>query len=310
LKTTDTIYVAGAKTLIGAAIARKLSEQGFTNIIGEDEPDLTNANAVDQYFGERKPNYVFLAAGKSGGIEANRYYPATLMLDNLLVECHVIQSAFQAGVQRLLYLASSCSYPKYCNQPMSVESLMSGSLETTNEAYAVAKIAGIKLCQAYKQQYGVNYIVGIPGNAFGPNDDFDLENAHVIPALIHRMHKAKEMNQKTVTVWGTGTPRREFVFSDELADACVFVMEAYDGLEPINLGSGKDFSIAELAEYVKDTVGYRGQIEYDHTRPDGMPLKALDSNPLLKVGWQPDIDFNTALSITYKWFLEHYCSPE
>jgi GDP-L-fucose synthase len=301
---TDTIYVAGAQTLIGLALYRILKKQGYLNVIGDDEPDLTDAQAVDAYFKENQPEYVFVAAGKSGGIEANRQYPANLMLDNLLVACHVIDCAYRHGSKKLLYLGSSCSYPKHSAQPMSVESLMTGSLEPTNEAYALAKLAGIYLCQAYRKQHDMDFIVGIPGNAFGPGDDFDLENAHVIPGMIHRICEAKKTKAPSVVIWGTGRPRREFVFVDDLADACIFVMARYTGEEPINIGSGLDLSVAELAECVKEIIGYDGEIEYDSNRPDGMPLKALDSRMLSNMGWHPQTSFRDALCSTYKWFLD------
>jgi GDP-L-fucose synthase len=300
------VYVAGGETLIGAAILRQLERQGYVNIVGRpgEEPDLTDATKVDAFFARTAPDYVFLAAGRSGGIGANQKYPAELMLDNLLVECHVIHSAYRHGVKKLLYLASSCCYPKHCPQPMSVESLLTGPLEPTNEAYAVAKIAGIKLCQAYRQQYGVNFIVGIPANVFGPGDDFSLEDSHVIAALIRKMHEAKVLGAESVEIWGTGTPRREFIFADDLADACIFAMREYNDAEPINLGGGTDLSIAELAELVKEVVGYRGKLRFDTSKPDGMPLKALDSNRLMAMGWRPATPFRIALTETLNAYLQ------
>ena len=300
------IYVVGGQTLVGAAILRQLERQGYLNIVARpgEEPELTEAVQVDAFFARTAPDYVFLAAGKSGGIRANQKYPAELMLDNLLVECHVIYSAYRHGVKKLLYLASSCSYPKHCPQPMRVESLLTGPLEPTNEAYAVAKIAGIKLCQAYRQQYGVNFVVGIPANAFGPGDDFSLEDSHVIAALIRKMHEAKELGLESVDIWGTGAPRREFIFADDLADACLFVMQKYDGLEPINIGGGADLSIGELAALIKDVVVYPGELYFDTSKPDGMPLKILDSSQLRELGWRPKTAFRSALSATYDWFLQ------
>ena len=299
------IYVAGGQTLIGAAILRELERQGYMNIGGGpgEAPDLTDAAQVDAFFARTTPDYVFLAAGKSGGIGANQKYPAELMLDNLLVECHVIHNAYRHGVKKLLYLASSCSYPKHCPQPMRVESLMTGPLEPTNEAYAVAKIAGIKLCQAYSQQYGVNFICGIPANAFGPGDDFSLEDSHVIAALIRKMHEAKVLGVESVEIWGTGAPRREFIFSDDLADACIFVMREYSNSKPINLGSGWDLSIRELAELIKEVVGYLGELRFDTSKPDGMPAKLLDSSQLKEMGWQPRTPLRAALLATFEWFL-------
>lgn len=300
-----TIYVAGSDTLIGSAIIRQLIQQGYTNIVGqsEAEPDLTEAIQVKTFFEDKNPEYVFLVAGKSGGIQANQQFPATLMLDNLLVASHVIDSAYRYGVKKLLYLASSCSYPKHCPQPMSVESLMTGKLEPTNEAYAVAKIAGMILSQAYRQEYGVDFITAIPANAFGIGDDFSLESSHVIPALINKMHEAKTTNAEFVEIWGTGLPRREFIFSDDLADACIFIMEKYNEPEPINLGGGLDLSIKDLAELVRQVVGYSGELRFDSSKPDGMLLKALESRHLQSMGWKPKTSFRSALEITYDWFL-------
>ncbi|WP_017301395.1 GDP-L-fucose synthase family protein [Nodosilinea nodulosa] len=300
------IYVAGGQTLIGNALLRQLEHQGYTQVFGgsADAPDLTDAAAVDAFFEQVEPDYVFLAAGESGGILANQRYPAQLMLDNLLVECNVIPAAHRHGVTKLLYLASSCSYPKLCPQPMEVKSLMTGPLEPTNEAYAIAKIAGLKLCQAYQQQYGVDFITAIPANAFGIGDDFGLESSHVIPALIHKMHRAKIEGQDFVEVWGTGSPRREFVFADDLADACLFLMAHYDDRVPINIGGGTDLSIGDLAQRVKQVVGYRGELRFDSSKPDGMPLKALDSSPLQALGWRPSTPLDTALEATYSWFLK------
>lgn len=305
MKKDAKIYVAGGETLIGSAILRQLEVQGYENVIGKPpkEPNLTQSEKVKAFFEESRPEYVFLAAGKSGGIQANQKYPAELMLDNLLVECHVIDSAYRYGVKKLLYLASSCSYPKHCPQPMQVESLMTGSLEPTNEAYAVAKIAGIKLCQAYCHQYGANFITGIPANAFGPGDDFSLEESHVIPALIRKMHDAKIESAESVEIWGTGTARREFILADDLADACIFIADKYDDPMPINIGGGLDLSIKELAELIKEAIGYRGQLHFDISKPDGMPLKALDSGKLRSLGWQPKTSFLAAVEATYNWFL-------
>jgi len=300
------IFVAGGDTLIGSAIMRELGRLGFSNRVS-DTPgalNLTNAASVQRFFVEHKPAYIFLAAGKSGGIEANRRYPASLMLDNLIVESHVIRAAHEHGVKKLLYLASSCCYPRICPQPMQVNSLLTGALEPTNEAYAVAKLAGIKLCQAFRQQYSDNFIVGIPANAFGPGDEFSPTDSHVIAALITRMHQAKLEGSPSVEIWGTGSPRREFVFGEDLANACVFVMQHYDGAQPINLGGGTDVSIKELASQIAEIVGYRGELRFDPTKPDGMPLKALDSAPLLALGWAAATPFRTALEATYQDYLQ------
>ncbi len=305
MNSVDRIYVAGGRTLIGAAILRELKRQGYAHLAGDDhEPDLGDAQAVEAFFERERPQYVFMAAGKSGGIAANQKYPASLMLDNLLVDCHVIDAAYRHGAQKLLYLASSCSYPRLAAQPMSIESLLTGPLEPTNEAYAIAKIAGIKLCAAYRQQYGANFVAGIPANAFGVGDDFSLDNSHVIAALMRKMHDAKLNASPTVEIWGTGSPRREFIFADDLADACIHVMNHYDGGMPINLGGGSDISIKELALSIQELVGYEGQLRFDTNRPDGMPRKALDATALLGLGWRPRTSLRDALAATYEWYVK------
>ena len=299
------IYVAGGQSLIGAALLGELESQGYGHLLGKytEGLDLTDPSQVDAYFATTKPEYVFLAAGKSGGIEANRKYPAELMRDNLLTECHILHSAFQHRVKKLLYLASSCSYPRQCPQPMKEEYLLTGLLEPTNEAYALAKIAGIKLCQAYRRQYGAPFLCGIPGNAFGPGDDFSEDDSHVIPGLIRRMHEAKQRGDHSFLIWGTGAPRREFIYSLDLAAACILVMNEYDEAEPINLGMGSDISIAELAGLLKEIIGFKGEISFDLSRPDGMPVKLLDSGKLRKLNWKSRIPFRKALEETYQWFL-------
>jgi GDP-L-fucose synthase len=307
VKRTSRIYVAGGETLIGTAIRERLRAEGYRNLVGTppDEPDLTLAAQVDDFFGEARPDYVFLAAGLSGGIGLNQTQPAELMLHNLLVTAHVIDNSQRHKVAKLVYLASSCSYPREAPQPLPVESLLTGPPEPTNAAYAMAKLAGWQLCDAYRQQQGCNFITAIPANAFGPGDDFSPHGGHVIPALIRKMHEAKLHDAASVTVWGSGKPRREFIFARDLADACLFVMQRYDGPAPINLGSGVDLSIAELARLVAGVVGYRGRVCFDATRPDGMPLKMLDSGPLRALGWRASTDFMTALAETYHWFLQH-----
>jgi GDP-L-fucose synthase len=299
------IYVAGAETLAGAALLDRFRGAGYGNLIGipPDEPDLTVAGQVEDFFAEARPEYVFLVAGKSGGIQLNRERPAELMLDNLLVAAHVIHQAYRHGVTKLLYLASCCCYPKNAPQPLDSESLLTGPLESTSAAYATAKLAGWQLCQAYRQQYGVRFITAFPANPFGPHDDFSPESGHVIPALMRRAHEANLGREPELLVWGTGTPRREFIYSRDLADACLFVMDHYDGSEPINLGGSADRSIAEVAEAVAAVVGYLGRLRFDASKPDGMPLKALDSNRLRTLGWRPSVDFRTALAETYAWFL-------
>jgi len=298
------IFVAGGDTLIGAALLDHLSDCGFLNLVGVGvyEPDLTDTDAVHDFFRQSRPEFVFLAAGKSGGIGLNRERPADLMLDNLRVAANVLEAAQQNGVKKLLYLASSCSYPRTAPQPMRVESLLTGPVEPTSEAYATAKIAGWKLCEAYRRQYGCCFITGIPANAFGPNDDFDPNSGHVIPSLIRRMHDAKRNGDRTLTVWGTGSPRREFIFSRDLADACLFAIRHYEDQAPINLGGGTDLSIADAARTIAEVVGFRGELAFDTIRPDGAPLKALDSSVLLNMGWKPQHDFRSAIVETYRWY--------
>jgi GDP-L-fucose synthase len=305
------IYVAGGTTLAGAAIIERLRGQGYANLVGvgPDEPDLTVAGQVEDFFGEARPEYVFIAAGKSGGIALNRSRPAELMLDNLLAAAHVIAAAHAHGVRKLLYLASSCSYPRDAEQPLRVESLLSGPPEPTSAAYAVAKLAGWQLCAAYRQQYGAGFITAVPANAFGPHDDFSPEGGHVIPALMRRAHEARLAGEPTLTVWGTGTPRREFLYARDLADACVFVMRHYDGPEPINLGGGECLSIAATARAVAEVVGYTGRLVFDASRPDGMPRKVLDAGPLRRLGWAPATPFRVALAETYDWFVQQAARP-
>lgn len=298
------IFVAGGDTLIGAALLDHLSDRGFLNLVGVGayEPDLTDESAVLDFFRRTRPEFVFHAAGKSGGIGLNRERPADLMLNNLRVTANVLEAARQCGVKKLLYLASSCSYPRNAPQPMRVESLLTGPVEPTSEAYAMAKIAGWKMCEAYRRQYGCRFITGIPTNAFGPNDDFDPASGHVIPALIRRTHEAKRNCDKFLSVWGSGLPRREFMFSRDLADACLFALKHYDGEAPINLGGGTDLSIADAARTIAEVVGFRGELTFDASKPDGAPLKALDSSALLELGWKPTTDFRAAIVETYRWF--------
>jgi GDP-L-fucose synthase len=301
------IYVAGGTTLLGAALREHLVAEGYANLCGipPDEPDLTLAGQVEDFFGEARPEYVFFAAGRSGGIALNQTSPAELMLDNLLATAHVLDAAHRHGVRKLLYLASSCAYPREAPQPLRVESLMTGPLEPTNAAYATAKLAGWQLCDAYRRQYGDPFVTAIPTNSFGPHDDFSPDGGHVIPALMRRMHKAKLRGESGLAVWGTGKPRREFLCSRDVADACVFVLQRYDGPEPINLGGGMALSIRETAAAIAEVVGYRGQLWFDDSKPDGMMLKRLDATPLRRLGWMPSVEFRTALAETYAWFLQH-----
>ncbi len=303
---TDRICIAGSETVVGKALLRQLAAGGYFNVIdtSSEEPDLTDRAKVDAYFVAMRPDYFFLAAGKSGGIGANQKYPADLMLNNLLIQCQIIRSAQIHGTRKLLYFASSCTYPRSCPQPMQVRSLMTGPLEPTSEAYAIAKIAGIKLCQAYQQQYGADMISAIPGDVFGPGDDFGLEDSHVIAALISKMHQAKVFGVATVEVWGSGSPRREFIFADDVADAAIFLMENYSGPTPINVGTGVDTSIRDIAGLIQKVVGYQGQLRFDATKPDGMPLKALDTSELMAMGWRPKVSLRRGLEETYRWFLD------
>jgi GDP-L-fucose synthase len=299
------IFIADHHGLIGEAIRRRLRDEGYENLLGDSgKPSLIDAREVEAFFSRTLPEYVFAVGGKSGGIGANQKLPADLMLNNLLVDCHIIDNAYRGGVKKLLYLGSSCCYPRACLQPMQVSSLMTGVLEPTNEAYATAKLAGIRLTQAYRQQHGIDMITAIPANVFGPGDDFGVENSHVIAALMVKMHQAKVSQTKTVAVWGSGVPRREFVYVDDVADAAIFLMNHYSSAVPINLGSGADASIMEIAELIKEVVGYTGELHFDPKKPDGMPLKSLDSSELFALGWQPKIPLRLGLEKTYQWYLD------
>jgi len=312
VRQTSRIYVAGGDTLIGAALREQLRLAGFDHLVGEppDEPDLIDDRQVEDFFAEARPEFVFLAAGKVGGIQANQDRPAELMYHNLLVATHVMHAACWHGVEKLLYLASSCCYPKNAPQPLQPSSLYTGPVEETSAAYATAKLAGIELCRAYRRQFGRAFVSVIPANPFGPYDDFDPNTGHVISALIHRIHEAKEHGQPEVILWGTGKPQREFIYSRDLAEACMFVMAHYDEPEAINLGSGMETSIAELAGLIAEVVGYRGRIRFDHSRPDGMPRKSLDSSKLSALGWRPKTDFRSALEEIYGWFLANIVKEE
>ncbi len=305
------VFVAGGQTLLGAALLERLRATDAALVgAAPDEPDLTDAGAVEDFFAQARPEYVIVAAGKSGGIRANQLYPATLLYDNLVIAGHILDAAHRHGVRRLLYLGSSCCYPRLAPQPLRVESLGTGPLEPTNEAYATAKLAGLTLCRAYREQYGVDFVAAIPANSFGPHDDFSRDDSHVIPGLIRRMHEAKERGDVVFPIWGTGKARREFVYAPDLADACLFVLTRYAGGGPINLGGGVNLSIAELAHAVADVVGYRGRLIFDPSKPDGMPLKGLDSTPLQALGWTPPTDFRQALTTTYDWFMRNVVPEE
>lgn len=301
------IYVAGHRGLVGSAILRKLQADGYTNLVYKtsQELDLRDKNEVDKFFEEEKPEYVFLAAAKVGGIVANNEYPADFIRDNLMIQTNVIDAAYRNGVKKLLFLGSTCIYPKFAPQPLKEEYLLTGELEPTNEPYAIAKIAGIKMCQSYNCQYGTKYISVMPTNLYGPNDNFDLHTSHVLPALIRKFHEAKENNVPYVEVWGTGTPRREFLYSDDLADACVFLMNNYEGNEIVNVGVGEDISIKELAEKIKNIVGYQGEIKFDTTKPDGTPRKLVDVSKINALGWKASISLEEGLRKAYQWFLDN-----
>jgi GDP-L-fucose synthase len=306
------IYVAGHRGLVGSAIVRRLRQQGFENLVfrSRDELDLEDGAAVQDFFERERPDYVFLAAARVGGILANATYPAEFIRSNLLITLNVVEAGYRTGISKLLYLGSSCIYPKLARQPITEDQLLAGPLEPTNEAYAVAKIAGIHLCQAYRRQYGVNCISVMPTNLYGPGDNFDLETSHVVPALLRKFHTAKAEGAPYVTIWGSGTPRREFLHVDDLADACVFLMDGYDSEEIINIGCGEDISIAELAALMSDVVGYAGTTSYDRSKPDGTPRKLLDVSRLRSMGWRPRIGLREGLAETYSWYLRHLATRD
>ena len=305
LKESDKIFIAGHGGMVGSALVRRLEASGFTNLLTRDRSrlDLRNESAVAEFFAEEKPDVVILAAAKVGGIKANNDYPVEFLLDNLRIQNNVIRSAFQTGVGKFLFLGSSCIYPKLAPQPISETALLTGPLEPTNEAYAIAKIAGIKLCQAYVRAYGANFISVMPTNLYGPNDNFDLETSHVLAALLRKAHEAKTQNQKELAVWGTGEPRREFLHVDDLAAACLLLLEKYDSPEIINIGCGEDVTIRELAELICDVVGFRGELAWDKTKPDGTPRKLLDVTRIRELGWNPTIPLREGIAHAYDWFL-------
>ncbi|KAJ4956277.1 hypothetical protein NE237_013060 [Protea cynaroides] len=304
---TAKIFVAGHRGLVGSAIVRKLEEVGFTNLVlkTHQELDLTRQTDVEAFFALEKPHFVILSAAKVGGIHANNTYPADFIGINLQIQTNVIDASYRNGVKKLIFLGSSCIYPKFAPQPIQEDALLTGPLEPTNEWYAVAKIAGIKMCQAYRLQYGWDAISGMPTNLYGPNDNFHPQNSHVLPALIRRFHEAKVSDAKEVVVWGTGSPLREFLHVDDLADAVVFLMNKYSGLGHVNVGSGKEVTIKELAELVKEVVGFQGDLVWDSTKPDGTPRKLMDSSKLANLGWAPKISLRDGLVDSYKWYLEN-----
>jgi len=298
------IFVAGHRGLVGSAIHRALAEEGYSHLLtrSREELDLTDTAAVGRFFAAERPEYVFLAAARVGGILANNTYPADFILENLRIETNVIDAAYRHGARKLLFLGSSCIYPRLAPQPMREDYLLTGPLEPTNEAYAIAKIAGVTMCQAYRRQYRFPAISLLPTNVFGPGDNFDPEQSHVIPALIRKFHDAKISRASSAIIWGTGLPSREFLHVDDLADACVFLMGRYDEPEPINVGVGRDITIRELAEMIQDVVGFDGEIVYDPTKPDGVPRKLLDVTRITEVGWQAKIPLLDGLRETYSWF--------
>ena len=299
------VYVSGHRGLVGSAIWNELRRQGFNNLVGRTraELNLLDSNAVHRFLAEEKPEYVFIAAAKVGGIHANSSEPAKFLYENLQIQNNIIHSSYLLGVRKLLFLGSSCIYPRMAPQPMKEEYLLSGPLETTNEWYALAKIAGIKMCQAYRRQYGCDFISAMPTNMFGPRDNFDLQSSHVIPALIRKFHEGKVNGSHEVVCWGTGAAKREFLYSDDLARACLFLMEHYSGEEFVNVGSGSEVTIRELAEMVREVVGFEGRIAWDSTKPDGTPRKLLDNSKLRNLGWAPQIDLRTGLQLAYESFL-------
>jgi len=306
------IFIAGYKGLVGSALVRELQKKGYKNFIlkTREELDLMNSEQVFRFFEEEKPDWVFLAAAKVGGIYANNTYPVDFLLDNLKIQNNIIEASYKNNVEKLLFLGSSCIYPKLAPQPLKEEYLLTSALEPTNEPYALAKITGIKLCSAFNKQYGTNYISAMPCNLYGINDNYHAENAHVIPMLLRRFHEAKEKNLEKVTVWGTGTPMREFMCSDDLAEACVYLMENKNAKEIgefINIGAGIDVTIRELAELIKETVGFEGKLEFDTTKPDGTPKKLLDVSRLNALGWKSKISLKEGLKISYEDFLNNLC---
>lgn len=298
----DKIYVAGHRGMVGSAIVRELQQEGYTNIITKTskELDLTRQNEVEAFFEMEKPEYVFLAAAKVGGIVANNTYRADFIHLNLMIQNNVIHSAFLNNVKKLMFLGSSCIYPKLADQPLKEDYLLTGLLEPTNEPYAIAKIAGIKMCEAYREQYGCNFISVMPTNLYGPNDNYDLKNSHVLPALIRKFHEAKENNLESVSIWGSGSPKREFLHVNDLAKACVFLMNNYDDSIFLNVGTGEDLSIKELALMIKDIVGYNGKLEFDISKPDGTPRKLMDVSRLHDLGWKHEIDLENGIKSVYE----------
>jgi GDP-L-fucose synthase len=308
LKKSDKIFIAGHRGMVGSAFVRRLEAEHFTNLLTRDRSqiDLRDEPAVAEFFAEESPDVVILAAAKVGGIKANNDYPVEFLLENLRIQNNVIRTAYQTGVRKLLLLGSSCIYPRLAPQPIPETALLTGPLEATNEAYAVAKIAGVKLCQAYAREYGANFISVMPTNLYGPNDNFDLETSHALAALLRKAHEAKKRNERQLVVWGTGKPRREFLHVDDLAAAGVLLLEKYDSPEIINIGCGEDVTIRELAELICDVVGFDGELVWDKTKPDGTPRKLLDVTRIRALGWQPRIPLREGIGQAYEWFLANW----
>jgi GDP-L-fucose synthase len=306
----SSIFVAGHRGLVGSAIVRRLRAAGLRNLVLRDrsELNLTRQAAVEDFFAKARPEYVFFAAAKVGGILANDSFPAEFLQDNLVIQTNIIDAAYRSGARKLLFLGSSCIYPKHAPQPMPEDCLLTGPLEPTNEWYAIAKIAGLKMCQAYRRQYGFNAISAMPTNLYGPGDNFSLKSSHVLPALLRKVHEAKEAGAAAVEVWGTGKPRREFLHVDDLADACVFLMQNYDGDGWVNVGWGRDETIAELADTIRRVVGFTGELRFDPSKPDGTPRKLLDTSRLTALGWSPKIGLEAGIRSTYEWFLNNRSS--
>jgi GDP-L-fucose synthase len=306
MKLDSKIFVAGHNGMVGSAIVRRLTELGYNNIItlNRNKLNLLDQNEVDNFFRKVGPEYVFLAAAKVGGIKANRDMKADFIYENLMIQTNIIKSSYSYDVKKLIFLGSSCIYPKFCNQPIKEEYLMTGELEQTNDAYAIAKIAGIKMCQSYNQQYGTDFISVMPTNLYGPNDNYDLNNSHVLPAMIRKFHEAKLEGKDSVEIWGTGTPKREFLYVDDLADACVFLMNNYSGSDIVNIGTGQDVTIAELAVGISKIVGYDGEIKYNTEMPDGTPRKLLDVSRLEEIGWKYSTSLKEGIEKTYKDYVK------
>ena len=304
---SEKIYLAGHRGLVGSALFRLLSARGFQDIVtrSRDELDLRDETAVKKFFAREKPGVVVLAAAKVGGIKANRDAPVEFLLDNLRIQNNVVAAAHESGARKLLFLGSSCIYPKFAAQPIPETALLTGALETTNETYAIAKIAGIKLCQAFAREYGSSFICAMPTNLYGPGDDFDLNNSHVLAALLRKAHEAKTTSAPSMTIWGTGEPRRELLYVDDLADAILFLLESYDAPDIINVGYGEDITVHALAQLVCEIVGFEGELRFDRSKPDGTPRKLLDSSKLTRLGWKPKTDLREGIARTYEWFLDN-----